>query len=212
MRIDKVTARRYVIFAVIAVVLFSVLTGRLYYLQVVNAGQFQEAATNDRFKTIRLTGKRGMITDSESVVLAMSEDIYNVTFLMTNSQLTASNYKKFTPSILETKRIVESFGGTLKSDFVIKRDPVTTEWTFDFGKGISDKARAIRETQWRGNHYLSMTNYPTAQSCYESLFKLYQLDPGTDEATALTVMAVYSQMRMSIFNSLPIVIAQDVPF
>jgi len=212
MKFEKSTVRRYFIFGIVTVLLFGTLVFRLHSLQIVNAGQYQAAATTDRFKTIRLTGKRGMITDAESVVLAMSEDVYNVNFLLTNSQVNETGFKRFTPSILETKRIVESYGGQLLSDFVIQRNPETTLFEFNFGKGISEKAWAIRESQWRGNHYLSQRSYPTAEDCYNELFKKYQLEPGTDEATALTVMAVYSEMRMNIFNSLPVVIAQDIPF
>jgi len=212
MKFEKSTVRRYIIFGIVTVLLFGTLVFRLHSLQIVNAGQYQAAATTDRFKTIRLTGKRGMITDAESVVLAMSEDVYNVNFLLTNSQVNETGFKRFTPSILETKRIVESYGGQLLSDFVIQRNPETTLFEFNFGKGISEKAWAIRESQWRGNHYLSQRSYPTAEDCYNELFKKYQLEPGTDEATALTVMAVYSEMRMNIFNSLPVVIAQDIPF
>ena len=212
MKIDKSIVRRYIAFVIAMALLFGTLILRLHSLQVVQADQYQAAATSDRFKTIRLTGKRGMITDAESVVLAMSEDIYNVTFLMTNSQLNSDNYAVFTPAILETKKIVESFGSSLIDSFVIQRDPKTTLFSFNFGSGISEKALAIRESQWRGNHYLSQTTYPTAEDCYNRLFQLYQLKEGTDEATALQVMAVYSEMRMNIFNSLPIVIAEDIPF
>jgi len=212
LKIEKSTVRRYLVFMIIVVLLFSTLLFRLHNLQIVNAGQYQAAATSDRFKTIRLTGKRGMITDAESVVLAMSEDVYHVTFFLTNSDLNQKSYASFTPAILETKKIVEDYGGKLFNEFVIQRDPETTLWEFDFGKGITDKAWAIRESQWRGNHYLSQYKYPTAEDCYEYLFSLYKLDPGTDEETALQVMAVYSEMRMNIFNSMPIIIAKDVPF
>ena len=102
MKFEKSTVRRYVIFGIVTVLLFGTLVFRLHTLQIVNAGQYQAAATTDRFKTIRLTGKRGMITDAESVVLAMSEDVYNVNFLLTNSQVNETGFKRFTPSILET--------------------------------------------------------------------------------------------------------------
>ena len=212
MKIEKSTVKRYIAFAVMVVLLFSALFYKLHNLQVVHADKYQTNADTSSFKTFRLTGKRGMITDAESVVLAMSEDVYNVTFLLTNAQLKTEHYKKITPAILQTKEIVESFGGKLKADFVIKRNPETTLWEFDFGKGISEKTWAIRESLWRGNHYLSKVRYPTAEDCYNYLFTLYQLDEGMDEETARQVMAVYSDMRMNIYNALPITIAEDIPF
>ena len=62
-------------------VLFSILIGSLYRLQIVSADQYQDVTENKRIKTLRVTGKRGMITDADSVILARSEDIYNVTFI-----------------------------------------------------------------------------------------------------------------------------------
>jgi len=213
MKQDKRLARRYAIFALVTVLLFSTLIAGLYNLQIVNADQYQDATDTKRVKTLRVTGKRGMITDADSVVLARSDDIYNVTFYMTSSENTASHYAKFTPSILETKRIVEQYDGEIANKFVIVRDETTAEWVFDFGKGISDRAWAIRESQWRGNHYLSATKYPTAEDCYNRLYEMYQLDQhNVDEEAALKVMAVYSEMKMNIFNSTPVVIAKDIPY
>ncbi|MDI9521433.1 MAG: penicillin-binding transpeptidase domain-containing protein [Bacillota bacterium] len=212
MKVEKSMIRRFIIFGVVVVLLFSALLFKLYDLQVVNADQYQQSAETGSYKTIRLTGKRGMITDAESVVLAMSEDVYNLTFLLSNTQLKESYYKKFTPSILKAKEIVESYGSKFKNEFVIQRNPETTLWEFNFGSGVSEKALAIRESQWRANHYLSTNRFPTAEDCYNHLLKLYLIDPALDEETIRQVMAVYSEMRMNIFNSLPIVIANNIPF
>ena len=213
MKQEKRLAKRYVMFGIAAILLFSTLIVSLYRLQVVNADQYQSEVGDKRVRTLRVTGKRGMITDADSVILAMSEEIYNVTFYMTTSENTAKHYEAFTNSILETKKIIENYGGALKNKFVIKRDEKTTEWVFDFGAGISEKAWAIRESQWRNNHYLFQSAYPTAEDCYNRLYTRYQLDKlNLDEETALQVMAVYSEMTMNIFNSQPIVIAEDIPY
>lgn len=213
MKIEKSTIQRYVLFAIVLVILFGTILTRLHSLQVVNADQYQEAVSSDSYRTIRLTGKRGMITDAESVVLAMSEDVYNVTLLLTRSQLTQANYAKFTPALLKTKEIVESYGGKFKNEFVIRRNEETTLWEFNFGSGVSDKVLEFREGQWRSNHYLlNETKFPTAESCYTFLRELYLIDEALDEETALTIMAAYSEMRMNVFNSLPILIAQNIPF
>ena len=213
MKISQSIIRRYIIFTVVVVLLFGSLVVKLHSLQVVNADQYQQTAASSSFKTIRLTGKRGMITDAESVVFAMSEDVYNVNFLITDSELrNAKRIKELTPSILKTIEIVKSYSGKMKNDFVIKRNEDTGLWEFDFGKGISEKTWEIRESQWYGNHYLNKTKYPTAESCYEFLHKLYQLDESLDEEICREVMAVYSEMRMNIFNSTAVIIAQNIPF
>ncbi len=214
MKVEKRISRRFVFFGAFALLLFSILIGRLYGLQVVDSARYQRSAESDRIKTIRLTGNRGMITDADSVVLAMSEEIYNVTFYRDSSQNSSGEYAAFTGSILETIGIIERYGSQLSVTSVIERDPDTGDWAFNFGKGISQKARDIREAQWRSNHYLTnLSRYAAAENCYDRLFEIYQLKGrGLDEATVLKVMAVYSEMQMNLYNSVPVVIAKDVPF
>ena len=183
----------------------------MYDLQITKADQYQSSADVNRVKSIRLTGTRGMITDVNSVVLAMSENMYNVTFYRSSDENKAADYKRFADSILEVISIIEKNGGKLSVVFPIKRHDETGEWVFDFGD-VSQRAIEIRESQWRSNHYLSqISKYPTAESCYEALLNTYDLGSrGLDEDTILKVMAVHSEMNMNIYLSMPIVIAKDV--
>lgn len=210
MKFEKRISRRFIAFAVIVVILFGVLGYRLHDLQITKADQYQSSADVNRVKNIRLTGSRGMITDVNSVVLAMSEDMYNVTFYRSSNENRASDYKRLTDSILEVIGIVEKNGGQMSVTLPIERDAETGEWVFNFGD-VSQRAIEIRESQWRSNHYLSVDKYPTASDCYDNLLKRYDL-AGRDlpEETILKVMAVHSEMNMNIFLSLPIVIAKDV--
>ena len=86
---------------------------------------------------------------------------------------------------------------------------------FNFGKGISERAMNIRKTQWYSNHYLNPKSEKsdTAEKCYEYFLDRYDLRKrDLDEETCLKVMAVYSEMQMNLYNSVPIVIAKDIPF
>ena len=215
MKVEKSANIRYLLFAFIVFASFAVVIGGLYRLQIVNADMYQQDAGSKSEKTLRLTGKRGMITDADSVVLAMSEEIFNVTFQRSMNQNSTADYVRFTDSILETISIIEKYGGEISSKFVIERDPETNAWTFNFGRGISERAWQLRENRWRDNHYLPASNekYDTAEKCFDHLYNLYDLDNRElDEALALKVMAIYSEMQMNLYNSLPIVIAKDVPY
>lgn len=211
MKFEKRISRRFIAFSIVIVLLFGVLSWRLYDLQITKADQYQSSADVNRVKSIRLTGTRGMITDVNSVVLAMSENMYNVTFYRSSDENKAADYKRFADSILEVISIIEKNGGKLSVVFPIKRHEETGEWVFDFGD-VSQRAIEIRESQWRSNHYLSqISKYPTAESCYEALLNTYDLGSrGLDEETILKVMAVHSEMNMNIYLSMPIVIAKDV--
>lgn len=227
---------RYLIFIVAVFGMFAYLTYGLVQLQLVQSEEYSETAESRRTKTITLRGKRGMITDADSVILANDEYIYNVTFYKDASSLTRAQYAVFSQSIVDTIEIIERNGGALCVDFVIERDPETNEWIFNFGSGVSESVLATREKQWRSNNYLtSMTSYETAEQCIEALKNRFRLANTqaeadaweaaeeasglshadslvVDETTMLKVMAVYSEMQMNVFNSQPITIAENVKY
>ena len=214
----KASVFRNVIALLVMAGLFAYLIYGLANLQLVKGEDYADQAGSTSRKTIRSTGKRGMITDADSVILAMTEDVYNVTFYRSSAQGGAANYQKFTESILTAIDIIEKYGGEICVDFVIARDE-DGEWQYQFGEGISEASWNIRSNQWRSNHYLTSAKYDDATTAYEELYKRYQFDAVAqkqdrtiDEATVLKVMAIYNEMQMNLFNSVPVVIAKDVSY
>jgi len=214
----KTSVFRNVIALLIMAGLFAYLIYGLANLQLIKGEEYAEDAGSTSLKTIRTTGKRGMITDADSVILAMTEDVYNVTFYRTSAQGGASNYRKFTKSILSGIDIIEKYGGEICVDFVIKRDEDGV-WQYQFGEGISEASWNIRSNQWRSNHYLTAAKYDDPTVAYEELYNRYQFDylaknEGIefDEEKVLKVMAIYNEMQMNLFNSVPVVIAKNVSY
>ena len=226
---------RYAAFIVIVLCMFAYLYYGLFNLQLVGSEEYMQTAEKRRTTTITLRGSRGMITDADAVILARDDDIYNVTFYRDASQNSSREYAEFTDSIRRTIEIIESRGDELAVDFVIQRSEETGEWEFNFGSGVSESVLQTRESQWRSNNYLSATGYPTAGDCMvrlKSRFRIvnseaereanrqaaieagrsYTEEHILDEEMMLKVMAVFSEMQMNLFNSQPIVIAEDVPY
>ena len=226
---------RYLAFVIILLLMFTYLASGLVRLQLQNSEEYIVKAEDTRTKTISLSGKRGNITDADSVILAEDELIYNVTFYKDVSQTSRANYLTFTKSIIDTIQIIEKNGSELAIDFVVERDPETNEWIFNFGSGVSDSVLEKREKQWRSNNYVNAKDYPTPADCIKRLREKFRMatteeerqalldyDAGreyapvdvimVDEATMLKVMSVYSEMQMNVFNSQPIVIAKDVKY
>ncbi|MCH5285973.1 MAG: hypothetical protein J1E43_01005 [Christensenellaceae bacterium] len=227
---------RMIAFIVILLAMFSYLLSGLIRLQLNQSEYYADRAESTRTKTIVLRGKRGNIIDANSVILAEDELIYNVTFYKDASQSSASEYQQFTRSIITTLEIIERNGGSLAFSYVIQRNEETGDWEFNFGSGVSDSVLQTRENQWRSNNYVSsLTRYPDAESCLIQLKSRYRIvnseeekeqrrlqaaengnsyieDIILDEETMLKVMAVYSEMQMNVFNSQPIVIAQNVKY
>ena len=207
---------------VIALICMAGLFGYLIYglanLQLVKGEEYSDRAGSASLKTIRTTGKRGMITDADSVILAMTEDVYNVTFYRTSAQGGRENYRKFTQSILAAIDIIEKYGGEICVDFVIGRNE-DGEWAYQFGEGISEASWNIRSEQWRSNHYLTAAKYDDPAVAFEELYSRYQFDYVAEaehrtisEEKVLQVMAIYNEMQMNLFNSVPVVIAKNVSY
>ena len=225
---------RYIVFIVILLVMFGYLASGLVRLQLVNSEEYAEKAEDTRTKTIVLRGKRGNITDADSVILAKDELVYNITFYKDGSNVNKKDYYEYTESIIETVRIIERNGGSLSFEYDIRRDEESGEWIFDFGSGVSESVLQTRESQWRSNNYVSAKSFPTAEDCLQRLKRRYRIVQSEeeiavfkeiekddreqcdfillDEATMLKVMAVYAEMQMNLFNSLPIPIAEDVAY
>ncbi|MGN0753367.1 MAG: peptidoglycan D,D-transpeptidase FtsI family protein [Aristaeellaceae bacterium] len=225
---------RYYFFIVILLVMFGYLVSGLVRLQLVNSEEYADKAEDVRTKNIVLVGTRGNITDADSVILAKDELVYNITFYKDGSNVAKSDYYEYTQSIIETVQIIERNGDELAFDYVIKRDEDSGEWVFNFGSGVSESVLATRESQWRSNNYVTAKYYPTAEDCLQRLKRKYRIVQSEEEREAfeaieaddkshtdfilldedmmLKVMAVYSEMQMNLFNSLPIPIAKDVAY
>ena len=225
---------RFIVFIAILLCMFGYLASGLVELQLMNSEEYKEKAQTVREKKIVLRGKRGNITDADSVILAKDELVHNITFYKDGSTTSKADYYKYTQSIVETIEIIERNGGQLAFDYVIKRDEETGEWVFNFGSGVSESVLETREKQWRSNNYVTAKYYPTAESCLQRLKRKYRIAQSEEEVAAfkeieaddsiqgkfiileeslmLKVMSVYSEMQMNLFNSLPIPIAEDVAY
>ena len=229
---------RFLVFVIILILMFAYLFVGLVNLQLKSSEGYSTKTESTRLKTIPLTGKRGNITDANSVILATDEMVYNVTFYKDASESSSSVYKTYTQSIIDTLKIVERNGGKLAFSYVIQRSEETGEWEFNFGSGVSEATLQTRESQWRSNNYVTAKSYPTPEDCLVTLKHRYRMvnsaeeeeevraayiekrgdDSGyvpciiVDENTMLKVMAVFSEMQMNLYNSLPITIAKNVPF
>ncbi len=199
---------RYLLAFLGVLVCVVILVASLADLQLSGGENYSATATSKRKINIPLRGSRGMITDSDAVILAKDEMIYNVTFYRDASQ---RDYATFTKAIVKAVEIIEKNGNELSVGFVIERDDANI-WQFNFGSGVSDAVLEKRESQWRQNNYLTATRFPNAAACMEQLKVRFHITDDMSEDMMLKVMAVYSEMQMNLFNSQAIVIAKDVPY
>ena len=65
-------------FAVLALLLFGVLVARLWFLQVIGGGEYQERAEANRLRTVITEAPRGAITDRNGKALVTSREVLNL--------------------------------------------------------------------------------------------------------------------------------------
>lgn len=130
---------RFLVFVIILILMFAYLFVGLVNLQLKSSEGYSTKTESTRLKTIPLTGKRGNITDANSVILATDEMVYNVTFYKDASESSSSVYKTYTQSIIDTLKIIERNGGKLAFSYVIQRSEETAN-----GSSISVRASPMR--------------------------------------------------------------------
>jgi len=88
---QKIFSRRAVLFGGVQMAAFSVLAGRLLYLQFVKANEYKTLSENNRIKLQLVTPERGLILDRYEMVLANNEKNYRL--FMDYSTLTQKVFK-----------------------------------------------------------------------------------------------------------------------
>ena len=231
---------RFLIFAALVMITFGILVYGIYQLQIVNGAEHAQITGASAIKSIPIKGIRGMITDRNSVVLAKSEQIYNVTFYREED-----DWDYPSRMLLETIGILERYGADICVSAPIRRSEQTGQWEFAFGDGISETAWNKRQETFYRNNYFSVSKAYSAEECFTRLRKRYgftdlgggkyalQLDkngasivPDADnpnknpcveyyelsEEKLMKVLAINITMQDNAFNAVPIVIAEDVPY
>lgn len=115
--------RRAVVTAIVFCIMFSILVGRLFQLQIVNGQSYLEDYTLQIQKTRTIQGTRGNIYDRNGTLLAYNELAYSVTIEDNGVyDTTAEKNKALNDEITQIIEIVEGNGDSVISDFSIVLD------------------------------------------------------------------------------------------
>jgi len=231
---------RFLVFTAAVMVMFGVLVYGLFDLQIVNGDQYAESASKQSIKTIPIKGSRGMITDINSVVLAKSEKTYNITFYResqdwdypTKMILQAiSIIESYGNTLSVTAPLVRNadsgywefnFGSGIseyswnyrkqkfyENNYLSTTSQATAKDCFDWLRkrfGFTDNGDGTYTLQLdaAGNSVVPDASKPNTNPVAEKIL--------VDEEKVLQVIAVNVTMQDNAFNSLPIAIAEDVPY
>ena len=165
---DKVT-KRVVLLGSIQTILFSLIFGRLYKLQIIDNEKYQTQSDKNRISFLLHAPKRGNILDSSGFVLANNKEVYSLyiyPYLINNIDKAISNIAKIINLTEEEKKI---FYNRLK-DHDRKDKPILLKNFLSWEElsvlsvnkkdipGIDIKSGFIREYT-RGIHYAHLIGY-----------------------------------------------------
>lgn len=111
---------RIITISLVFFILFTILTRKLYDLQVVNGDEYSSTFMEGIERTVKSPGARGNIYDAEGNLLAYNKLSYNVT--ITDTGAYSSDYNARNLMIYRLAQILEKYGVTLTTSFYVNMD------------------------------------------------------------------------------------------
>lgn len=188
------------------IVLFSLLIGRMFYLQIVKGETYDEQATLQKQKIKTVKSARGKIYDSTGKLLAANEQRYSIT--MEDSGELTSNVDK-NMMILKCIRLMEKNGDQLELDFPII---LTKKGRFKFNVSKSAELRFKRDIYYAKSvdELKDEQKNMTAAQCFEYIrtskavnqIRFFDQEKEADIGTedALKIMSVRYALMMNTYS------------
>lgn len=214
---------------IVYIVLFSILVGRLFYLQIIEGEVYDEKATIKNTKAKTLKSSRGKIYDCNGKLLASNEQSYSITIEDTGE---LKENKEMNEMILKCISLIEKYGDKISVEFPIE---ITKNGRFKFNVDKNAQLRFKREIYFLKSvdELTDEQKNMTAEECFRYIRTstktnaIHFFDPLTgeektpeeiekkelnyDDATALKIMSIRYALMMNTYQKYePVTIASDV--
>lgn len=199
------------------ILLFSVLVGRMFYLQIVKGQEYDEKATLQMQKTKTIKSARGKIYDSTGKLLATNEQSYAIT--LEDSGELKDNVEK-NKMILKCIRLIEKNGDKIDLEFPIT---ITKKGKFQFNVSKSAELRFKREIYFKKSvdALKEQQKNMTAAECFNYIrtsgnvnaIRFFDQKEETDisDEDALKIMTVRYALMMNTYSKYePITLSSNV--
>ena len=127
----KKESSRFVVFNIIMLIIFAILSAKLLFLQVYRHEEYEERADVASTRFISEQAPRGEILDSEGNILATNKQTYTLTYTKTDTA-----EKEFYSTMDTMFKVLEENNETYTDDLLLKID---SDGKFYFGFKTSDK-------------------------------------------------------------------------
>ncbi|MBR0081755.1 MAG: hypothetical protein IJP98_03320 [Clostridia bacterium] len=193
----KLNFRVWLLIAVFAAML-AVLLRFAFKLTITEVEAYTAAVSQSTRAVTYQSGKRGRILDRNGVVLAYDEVTYNVRFYRDPNNTTPVDSMRYTHSLMEAIRIIESGGGTIIDTFYIQMRPDGTFY-YDFGT-TSDAAAEVRR-----KNFVEACNFSdpdiTAEHAYLILRESWRIPDDMPFTEARKIMSIRQEAVLNSYRA-----------
>lgn len=217
---------RFVVAALAALTLMSLLIYRLGKLTIVEGQGYAESAEQRSVKTIAEKGERGSILDRNGVVLAYSETCYNVEFLRDADNRESYDSSVYTESLINAINIIEASGGkTIDTSYIVldENGALAYNWRVTSQSGICARYKNFCDAMGltiRDQNYIDnpddytkwdLTKWPTAEYAYNYLRRSWFIPEEYTFEEAVKIISIRQEVNLNNYRAYePITIAYDV--
>ncbi len=190
-------------------VLFAVLAGRLFELQIVKGDQYMEDYQSRTLTEVTTVGTRGNIYDRDGKLLAYNELQYNITIADNGAyDTTDAGINKRNRMLYNLALIIEKYGYQVEGQYKIRLDE---DHEFQFTTGSeNDRRRLIANIRGRNVSDLEEKDFDlTAREAFELSKRRYRFDNIRDEdgnpilpedQTVLDMINIFYTMRLTAYQ------------
>lgn len=122
---------RYNVFIAMMLIIFAAITGRLFYLQIMNCEGYKNIANNKGYRLMPILAPRGCITDKNGIKLATDVQSFNIDYTNTDE-----NNKKLFSTLKEVFQILDENKESQKDSFALQINPYRFEFSTNNPKSV----------------------------------------------------------------------------
>lgn len=190
----KIFQNRLVILYVIIVVMFSVITVKLFNLQIVKGDFYNKQVATTTLQKVVVSAPRGAIYDRYGVPLAINKSSFTVNI---DASITVDNQNDVFVRLIN---LLEKNGEDIVDDFPISK---TKPFVFEFDGSQN------QEKRWKKD--MGLEENLTAEECFNELKKNFSVDEKWSDEDARKILSLQCQLHLKRYSKyIPVVVAYDV--
>ncbi|MCI8806059.1 MAG: hypothetical protein HFE59_09305 [Clostridiales bacterium] len=190
----KIFQNRLVVLYIVIVMMFSVITVKLFDLQIVKGDFYNKQVATTTLQKVVVSAPRGAIYDRYGVPLAINKSSFTVNI---DASITVENQNDVFVRLIN---LLERNGEDIVDDFPISK---TKPFVFEFDGSQN------QEKRWKKD--MGLEENLTAEECFNKLRKDFSVDEKWSDEDARKILSLQCQLHLKRYSKyIPVVVAYDV--